>query len=419
MWRSLWVLLGMLAGCAIHRGGEADAQQSFDPGSPPRTTCPSHAGSFSEWTGDFRQYAISKGLPGRIIEQAFLGVTENPKIRNAAQAQPEFVTPVWDYLSRILTKERIAQGQELLSRHRKELDAVAGQYGVKPEIILAIWGIESDFGRFTGDVNVFEALSNVGYATDRSDFACRELLAALQISARGVLPPGKMMGSWAGAMGHTQFLPSKYLSTAIDEDKSGTADIWNSLPDVFASTANHLRQDHWRPDLPWGTEVKLPANFPYAEAELDGKFPIKHWQKIGVKKMDGKALPSWQGDTSILLLAGKKGPAFLITQNFKALLGYNYSTSYALAVAYLSEAIAHRPSIQAGWPKKDPPLSLGERMEIQRRLQILGYFNGKQDGVIGLSTRKALRLFQRHKGFVPDGYATKQMLDSLRSASAS
>jgi membrane-bound lytic murein transglycosylase B len=226
-----------------------------------------------------------------------------------------------------------------------------------------------------------------------------------------------MTGSWAGAMGHTQFLPSKYLTTAIDRDKSGSADIWNSLPDVFASTANHLKEDKWLPAIPWGMEVILPKNFAYQEAELDRSFPVGHWQKMGVKTVDGKQLPPLKGDTSILLLAGKRGPAFLISQNFKALLGYNYSTSYALAVSYLSEAIASRGAIRSDWPRQDPPLSLAERIELQRLLGKLGFFKGKEDGVIGLGTRRAIRAFQLREKYPGDGYADKALLALLRKAS--
>lgn len=407
MKRMAIILILSLFGCASEGHKQANATQG-------NATCPQSAENFSDWINRFKSYARMQGHPNSVIQAAFQDLKENPAIRKSASQQPEFVTPVWTYLDRVINKERVEQGRQLLLQHRATLMQIQKVYGVPPEIILAIWGIESDFGRFKGDINVFEALSNVGYGTGRSDFACRELLAALSMADRGIIKPKQMLGSWAGAMGHTQFLPSKFLTTAIDQDRSGSPDIWNSLPDVFASTANHLKEDKWLPGTIWGMEVTLPKGFRYEEAELDRAFPITHWQKMGVKNMAGKALPPIKGDTSILLLAGEEGTAFLITQNFKALLGYNYSTSYALAVAYLGEAIAGRSGIKGMWPRQKPLLSYNERIEVQTLLKKQGLFNGKEDGVIGLGTRKAIRAFQQKYRLIADGYADKDLLATLR-----
>ena len=399
-----------LMGCTTHLI-PADAKQNV--------SCPQNTSNFDVWVEEFKSYAVAQGEPKNIVAAVFKDLKENPSVRKSAARQPEFVTPVWTYLDKILSQDRIIRGQQFLAQYRDILNGIEADYGVPPEIILAIWGIESDFGRFKGEINVFEALTNVGYATDRREFACRELLAALKIVDRGVIKPKEMLGSWAGAMGHTQFLPSKYLSTAKDRDRSGVPDIWHSLPDVFASTANHLKEDHWQKGMPWGIEVQLPVNFSYAEAELDRFFPLGHWKAAGVKTIKGKPLPSFEGDTSILLLAGKKGPAFLVTKNFKAILGYNYSTSYALAVSYLSEAIAGRILVQQSWPRQESPLSLMERIELQQLLKALDLFEGKEDGIIGLGTRKSIRKFQIQQSLPADGYADKELLARLRRARGS
>ncbi len=223
-----------------------------------------------------------------------------------------------------------------------------------------------------------------------------------------------MVGSWAGAMGHPQFLPSNYLTLAVDRDGSGAPDLWDLVPDALASAANHLVDDGWQRNLPWGLEVKLPATFPYGEAELDLTQPIGHWKQLGVKRMDGSALPDWPGGTSILLLAGHRGPAFLITENFKVILKYNYSTSYALSVAHLGDRILGGRRIIGKWPVQEQPLSLEEREEVQTLLQARGYDMGKVDGVLGLKSRKAARGFQKELGWPQDGFINKALLEELR-----
>lgn len=382
------------------------------------TACPKQAASYDEWVARFGAYALHQGQPEQVIRTAFAGVTENPEIRDRASKQPEFVTPVWTYLERAVSAERIAKGQAKLPENRATLAEIERDFGTNPNILMGIWGIETDFGNNFGSVNVFEALTNVGYGTSRKDFACTELISALKIAANGTIQPHDMIGSWAGAMGHSQFLPSNYLTTAIDRDKSGAPDLWSSMPDVFASTANHLVRDGWQRGQPWGFEVKLPAGFPYQEAELDIEKPVSHWQQLGVTRYNGQPLPALSGDTAILLLAGHKGPAFLTTKNFKAILKYNFSTSYALSVAYLGDRVMGGQGIQAKWPVGEQPLSLEEREEIQQRLVDMGHLAGSVDGVIGLKSRKAIRLFQQAAGLPADGFATKSLLLEMRRRAA-
>jgi membrane-bound lytic murein transglycosylase B len=416
-----------LAGCAARpaatqstapvSGGQAVAPVASKPidfHTFKETTCPNSAASYQEWVAKFQSYALSKGRPDAVIQTAFVGVKENPEISDRASKQPEFVTPVWTYLDRAVSEDRVARGQLKYLENKGTLAGIEHDYGVPPEIVMGIWGIETDFGNNFGDANVFEALTNLGYRANRQTFACSELLAALDIVAKDNLPASRMVGSWAGAMGHPQFLPSNYLSLAVDRDGSGTADLWDSLPDAYASAANHLVDDGWQRNLPWGLEVKLPPKFPYGEAELDLVQPVSHWKKLGVTRTDGSVLPDLPGGTSILLLAGYRGPAFLITENFKVILKYNYSTSYALAVAYLGDRILGGRSIIGTWPAQEQPLSLEERQEVQTLLQARGYDVGKVDGVLGLKSRKAARSFQKELGWPQDGFITKALLEQLR-----
>ncbi len=420
------VLLGgllLLAACATQQppapaqpAGPIPAKDRYAFTKIDQQSCPTEAKSFVEWVERYEAFAYKNGQPKELIADAFENVKENPDITVKQSKQPEFVTPVWTYLSRAVSDDRVARGQQQYALNRAVVDQAARQYGVDSGTLMGIWGIETDFGRNFGDVNVFEALSNLGYGAKRTDFACKELAAALTIANRDKIPVSKMIGSWAGAMGHSQFLPSNYIELGVDADRSGAPDLWTSMPDVFASTANHLTKagGGWIAGVPWGMEVKLPAGFPYQEAELDLEQPIAHWRQLGVKTVGGMPLPEYPGGTSIIVLTGYKGPAFLITKNFKAILRYNNSTSYALSVAYLGQRILGGPGVQAAWPTAEPPLTLAEREEIQTRLAAQGFDVGKVDGVLGLKTRKAARLFQAKAGLPQDGYANKALLEALR-----
>lgn len=415
-----------LAGCAAQPKPEPMAGTPAQPAAPApaakpvdfhtlnESACPTSAASYQEWVAKFQSYAVHKGKPEQVVQVAFAGVRENPEISDRASKQPEFVTPIWTYLDRAVSDDRVARGQVKYAENKTLLAGIEKDYGVPPNIVMGIWGIETDFGNNFGDTNVFEALTNLGYRAKRENFACAELLAALDIVAGSHLPPERLVGSWAGAMGHPQFLPSNYLTLAVDRDGSGAADLWDSLPDALASAANHLVDDGWVRNLPWGLEVKLPANFPYQEAELDLVKPISHWQKLGVTRVDGSKLPNLPGNTSILVLAGHTGPAFLATQNFKVILKYNYSTSYALSVAHLGDRILGGRRFVAAWPVAEQPLSLEEREELQTLLNARGLDVGAVDGVLGLKTRKAARIFQKDIGWPQDGFVNKALLYELR-----
>src|SRR3569833_255720 len=261
----------MLAACAPQQAAPVATTPPVSPTDPyafthiTQTTSPVAAANYVDWVQHYEAFALHQGQPKELIAKAFTGVKENPSITVKQSKQPEFVTPVWTYLDKAVSQDRILRGQQAYTMNRAVVDQAAAQYGVDPGVLMGIWGIETDFGRSFGDVNEFEALSNLGYGAKRTDFACTELGAALTIAQRYNIPTEKMIGSWAGAMGHSQFLPSNYLQLAVDADHSGAPDLWTSMPDVFASTANHLTKagGGWIAGVPWGVEVKLPVGFPY------------------------------------------------------------------------------------------------------------------------------------------------------------
>lgn len=368
-----------------------------------------------EWLAELRREALGRGVRAATFDAAFANVRLSDRVTELDSSQPEFSRQVWQYLDSAVSDRRVADARARLDRHGALLGKAAGQYGVPPEILVAFWGVETDFGASTGNFAVIDAVTTLAYRGRRTDYFRDELLAALKILDSGDIPLSGLRGSWAGAMGQTQFMPTVFLANAVDGDGDGRRDIWNSLPDVFASTAKFVRANGWRPGESWGQEVRLPANFPYQDAELTVTKPMAEWRALGVTAADGAALAG-DGPASILLLAGHQGPAFLARENFRAIMRYNPSTSYALAVALLSDRMAGRPGVQAGWPRHEQPLSRDERVELQERLERLGHGPGKVDGVIGANTRTAARRFQAAAGEIPDGFVTKGLLDRLRRA---
>ncbi len=338
-----------------------------------------------------------------------------PDVLKADGSQPEFVRPVWSYLDGALNDARINKGREQLNVQRALLGGVSRDYGVPPETIVAIWAMESNFGGNIGSYNVVEALATLAWHGRRAAFAREQLLAALRIIDQGDAAPDRLIGSWAGAMGQTQFMPTTFAGHAVDRDGDGRRDLWTSLPDVFASTAGYLRDVGWRAGEPWGAEVVLPAGFDYEQAELTVRKPVAEWRRLGVVQAAGtRPLPD-QADASILLPAGYRGAAFLVLNNFRSILRYNNSSSYGLAVAYLSDRIAGLPGIQGGWPREERSLSRDERFEMQRLLAGRGHAAGTPDGIIGANTRGAIRAFQKTQNLPADGFASSTLLDRLRA----
>ena len=401
----------VLAGCQTPPGAGAKAEK------PAQTR--RHAAhpevSLEQWLAELRQEALGRGVRGAVFDQAFADLKLSERVGELDASQPEFTRQPWQYIDSAVSERRVAEGRKRLERHGALLRETSRQSGVPAEILVAFWGVETDFGASTGNFSVINAVATLAFQGRRTDYFRGELLAALEILNRGDIPLAGLRGSWAGAMGQTQFMPTIFLAHATDADGDGRRDIWNSLPDVFASTAKFVRANGWRPGESWGQEVRLPNGFPYQDAELTITKPVAEWRALGVVGMDGKP-PAGDGNASILLLAGRQGPAFLARENFRAIMRYNPSTSYALAVALLSDRMAGRPGIVADWPRHEQPLSKDERFEVQQRLAGLGYDPGKPDGMIGPATRSAARKFQSAAGDVPDGFVTKDMLEKLRRA---
>jgi membrane-bound lytic murein transglycosylase B len=299
------------------------------------------------------------------------------------------------------------------------LDNAAKRYGVQREIILAIWGLESAYGANTGGYNVIESLATLAYDGRRPQVFREQLIDALLILEAGDIDALAMRGSWAGAMGQTQFMPSAFRQYAVDGDNDGRRDIWGDHADVFDSTANYLLRKGWRPGESWGSEVKLPRDFPWEQAEIDIKKPLAEWRKLGVKRTNGAELPAVAAMASVIAPAGHRGPTFIVYENFHTILAYNYSSAYALAVGHLGDRIAGGGPLMATWPRDDLPLTKDDRIELQQRLADLGYDPGGVDGVVGPKTRTALRQYQRSIGEIPDGYPTSQLLQQLKESAPS
>lgn len=360
-----------------------------------------------------RATALAAGIGAPTLHAALDDVHYLPRVVDLDRAQPEFIRTVWDYLDSAVSPRRIALGQDKLVQVRAEADAAAARYGVPPSIVVAIWGMESNYGSNYGDIPTVDALATLGFEGRREDWARGQLLAALKIVESGDIDPAHMIGSWAGAMGQTQFLPSSFLAYAVDADGDGRRDIWGSLADVTASTANFLAQSGWRAGQPWGAEVRLPSGFDVGRADPAVRQPSARWADEGVRSaIDGTPLPEL-ADGAILLPAGARGPAFLVGSNFRAILRYNNSTSYALAVSLLAQRLSGGPGVQAPWPRDLLPLTRSQLLALQTALNERGFASGTPDGVMGPATRDGLRRYQRSVEVPADGYPTLELLQRL------
>ena len=380
---------------------------------PPSPVLAQPSESFEQWRDRFRQEALAAGIRATILDQAFVGVTPDPSVVAADQSQPEFTRPVWEYLDGALSPYRVRKGQGLLKQHATLLSAIESRYGVDRQALVAVWGMESSFGQFMGDKSVIRSLATLAYEGRRPAFAHEQLIAALGIIQHGDIQPAGMRGSWAGAMGQTQFIPTTYNSHAVDFDGDGRRDIWNSTADALASTAHYLKASGWQMGKPWGAEVRLPAGFDYAQADADIRKTVGEWRQLGVQVPLAPGLD--QDRASLLVPAGHRGPAFLVLDNFRAILRYNNSSSYALAVGLLAQRFDGAGQIAGAWPKEDRPLSRTERIELQEALASSGYSPGSADGIIGANTRKAIRGYQQRLGWPADGYPTPALLLQLRN----
>lgn len=371
---------------------------------------------FRQWLETLRAEALSRGIRATTFDAAFAGVAPVDRVVELDRRQPEFTQTFWSYLDKRVTPERIRRGQEMLARHHDVLEAVARRYGVQPRFLVAFWGLETNYGANTGTHSLVASLATLAYDARRSDFFREQLLAALELMDRGDVPIDAT-SSWAGALGHPQFMPTSYRAYAVDFDGNGRRDLWNSLADVFASAANFLASAGWRDDQTWGREVRLPAGFDYAQTGLDIVKPLAEWQRLGVRKSGGGDLPGVDAEGSVILPGGAAGaPAFIVYSNFKSIMAWNRSVLYAVAVGHLSDRLIGKPPLQGPRPVAEIPLARGEVMEMQSLLGQLGLDTGGADGIVGPATRQAVRSYQAQAALPADGYPTADLLERLRAA---
>ena len=371
--------------------------------------------AFKAWIRGFRGRASAAGITGRTFDRAFRGVTYNADVVRKDRNQSEFTKQIWDYLDSAVSPTRIKNGKKALRQYRKTLERIEAHYGVEKEIVAAVWGLESAFGARRGDTPLIGALATLAYDGRRGRFFEKQLIAALKIIQAGDVAPRNMTGSWAGAMGHTQFIPTSYLAYAVDFTGDGKRDIWSDNPaDALASTAAYLKRFGWKTGQPWGVEVRLPKGFNLARAKRSFEQSPAAWATEGVTDMQGRAVPNY-GNASILLPAGTKGAAFMIFHNFGVIEKYNKADAYVIGVGHLADRLKGGPAIQASWPRQYAPMTEKQKKEIQRRLRRKGFKVEKIDGVIGPETIKAIRAYQKSRNLPPDGYPTQSLLKHLRS----
>lgn len=370
---------------------------------------------FERWVQTFRAKALSRGISARTYDRAFRGVKLNTRVIAADRKQAEFSRQIWDYLDTATSPKRVKNGQEMVRKHKNLLSRIEQTYGVEWSVVVAIWGLESSYGTNMGDINIVEALATLAYEGRRQKFGEQQLLTALKIIQNGDITPNRMMGSWAGAMGHTQFIPTSFDSLAVDFTGDGKRDVWNARKpdDALASTANYLKRNGWVKGQPWGVEVKLPAGFNYGNASLKVKATPARWAQLGVLQVNGQRIPN-HGEAAILLPAGADGPAFAVFKNFFVIKRYNNANSYAMAVGHLADKINGGGEFVREWPRGPNALKLPQKMEVQELLLKAGYDIGDVDGIIGPKTIDALSDMQIKAGVQPSGKADKASLQFLR-----
>ncbi len=374
---------------------------------------------FEAWLAQLRQDARQKGISDKTFDQALAGFQPIPRVIELDQRQPEFVDTFWNYLDRRVENRRIAQGREQLRSQAKLLRSMQSKYGIPASVLVAFWGLETNYGGTTGNFPVPLALATLAYDNRRSAFFRNELLNALTILEQGHISLGDMNGSWAGAMGQMQFMPSTFLHYAVDGDGNGRKDIWRSLPDAFHSGANYLKKIGWRSNEIWGREVLLPEGFDFESARLEIKRPLREWAAQGVRKADGDLLPRTKQIGAIVLPQGHDGPAFLVYRNFDVVMEWNRSINYALAVGHLADRISGAPALTLGRNVDNQRLTRDQLMEIQRQLSQFGFDPGNIDGVPGSKTRLAIRAYQKAAGLPPDGHASVNLLEFMKKDSSS
>ena len=385
---------------------------------PPPTASAAELATFRSCMGRLRGAAAGKGVDGASFDRLAAGLAPDMTVLPLLDQQPEFSTPIWDYLAALVDRERVDDGLAMLARHAGVLARVQAEYGVDPATVVAVWGVESDYGRSFGKRPLLTSLSTLSCFGRRQPFFQGELIATLQLLARGDLVDPGITGSWAGAFGHTQFMPTTYQRIAVDFDGDGRRDLVGSIPDALGSTANYLKKSGWRSGEPWGYEVALPAGFDAAQAGRTRRKPLSAWVAQGVTRVDGGAIDGVAADAraAVILPAGVAGPAFVVFRNFDAIYSYNAAESYALAIAHLADRLRGGGGFAKAWPTDDPGIGRAERRELQTLLLARGHAIGEADGMVGTLTRRAIAVEQARLGMTPaDGRAGLRILEALRT----
>ncbi len=373
---------------------------------------PAHA-DFSDCVAGLRSGALAQGISADTFDSAMKGITPEPKVLELADNQPEFKTPIWDYLATLTDDEKVADGRAAMARYAQALTAAESRFGVDKYSIAAVWGVESDFGKATGKWYLPQALSTLAcQGSRRRDYFRGEFMATLKIIERGDLDPAELKGSWAGAFGQTQFMPSTYLRLAVDGDGDGRRNLVSSIPDALHSTANYLAKSGWQHGVPWGYEVQVPESYSGPSGRT-AKQPVSSWEARGIRKIGGGALTGG-GSAGLLMPAGRSGPAFLVFKNYDAAYSYNGADSYALAISILSDRLRGKGGIEAEWPTDDAGLTRGQRRELQRLLTARGYDVGEPDGAIGQKTRDAISAIEASLSMPKRGRPGMKVLQALR-----
>ena len=391
------------------------------PFAAPLSTLPAHAdAAFTAFIENSLWPRMkAAGISRQLFDAAFKGITDaDPQVLKLANNQPEFNTTTSDYLTKAVTPIRIETGKTMQADNDKLLAAIEAKYGVDRHVLLGIWAIESNFGKDKGSMSVMRSLATLAYSGSRQAYGYEQLIAAFKILKSGVVKPDNFTGSWAAALGHTQFIPTSYLSYAVDWTGDGVKDIWNSKEDALASTANYLAKAGWKADRPWGWEVTLPASFDIGLIGRAKWHSVAEWQAMGIKRADGQGFGSAAAKAFVMVPQGVTGPRFLVTQNFLAVMDYNLSHSYALAVNHLGDRIRGWGPFIAAWPDQTFDLSLAQRIELQKRLNAMGFETGGADGRFGARTFEAIVYFQKKAGLPLDGVPSVKLLEKVRKANA-
>lgn len=372
--------------------------------------------SFSECVNSIQQQAISQGIKQDVIDHALNDIRHIDKVLEYDRNQPEFVQTFPAYLNKRVTSWRIGKGKEMFAKHKALLSKLTQKYGIPGHYLIAFWGLETNYGNYKGKMPIIDSLATLACDPRRSEFFTKELLVALQLMEREQLEKPKMLGSWAGAMGHTQFMPSAYINYAVDGDDDDKVDLWDSEADALTSAANFLNKLGWKSGYIWGREAMLPEQFDYAKTGKDQQLTLTQWAELGVMRTDGNVLPNSDVKASLIVPTGANGPAFLVYRNFDIIMRWNNSESYALAVGYLADLIVGKPVWSAPLPAlENYPIS--KMVDLQNGLNALGFDVGKADGIAGPATRKGIRNFQKSINMVADGYPSEAVFKAVDQTS--